>query len=320
MLTFFTTAKSFSGPARVHQFNAIRSWKQLHPDAEVILFGDGEGYNEAAQSLGLIRIPGVLTSPTGCPRIDSMFNLVSQRARHPVRAYLNCDIILTDDVLSAIGRVDFPEYLMVAQRRELSVDHELPFSLEAKELFSAQVSQAGVLQDPSAIDMFLYRGNIWSGLPELVVGRGGYDNFLIYFCRRNRIPVVDATDVVTLVHQIHDYGHLGGGSSEVFLGEDAKANFQKAGVISNLFTIVHADWRLTAKGLVPNRCRGDWNLWARANRSLYGRVTAANSSWRALFVDIIYEFTLRCQPDYANRMLALLKYPVWAVSRIVGRR
>ena len=43
MLTFFTTAKPFRGQDGLIQQNALKSWKRLRPDVEVILFGDDAG-------------------------------------------------------------------------------------------------------------------------------------------------------------------------------------------------------------------------------------------------------------------------------------
>jgi hypothetical protein len=48
MLTFFTTAKPFVGHSGIIQRNALRSWKLLDPDVEVILFGDEEGAAEVS--------------------------------------------------------------------------------------------------------------------------------------------------------------------------------------------------------------------------------------------------------------------------------
>jgi hypothetical protein len=53
MLTFFTTAKPFVGHSGIIQRNALRSWKLLDPDVEVILFGDEEGAAEVSGELGL---------------------------------------------------------------------------------------------------------------------------------------------------------------------------------------------------------------------------------------------------------------------------
>ena len=59
MLTFFTTAKPFRGHDAVIQRNALKSWKLLHPDVEVILFGDEEGAAETCREFGLRHEPAV---------------------------------------------------------------------------------------------------------------------------------------------------------------------------------------------------------------------------------------------------------------------
>ena len=48
MLTLFSTPKPFRGHIAVIQTNAIRSWLELEPACEVILFGDEEGTAEVA--------------------------------------------------------------------------------------------------------------------------------------------------------------------------------------------------------------------------------------------------------------------------------
>ena len=71
MITIFTTAKPFTGHSGVIQRNALKSWKELHADAEVILFGDEEGAAEAARDAGARYVAGVeragLTAEAGLP-------------------------------------------------------------------------------------------------------------------------------------------------------------------------------------------------------------------------------------------------------------
>jgi len=43
MITIFSNPRSFTGPFKILQYNAIRSWKYLHPDVQIILFEDEEG-------------------------------------------------------------------------------------------------------------------------------------------------------------------------------------------------------------------------------------------------------------------------------------
>ena len=104
MLTFFTTAKPFEGHNGVIQRNALRSWKLLHPEVEVILFGDEEGAAEAAGELGLRHESYVERSARGTKRLDYVFERGQEIARHEIVCYCNCDILLTEDFRVAVAR------------------------------------------------------------------------------------------------------------------------------------------------------------------------------------------------------------------------
>ena len=52
MLSLFTTAKPCEGHSGVIQCNALKSWKLLHSEIEIILFGDDAGRAEIAKELG----------------------------------------------------------------------------------------------------------------------------------------------------------------------------------------------------------------------------------------------------------------------------
>jgi hypothetical protein len=54
MLTLFTTAKPFEGHSGVIQRDALKSWKLLRPDIEIILFGDDAGGAEIATNLAFV--------------------------------------------------------------------------------------------------------------------------------------------------------------------------------------------------------------------------------------------------------------------------
>ena len=91
MLTLFTTAKPFVGHECVIQRNALKSWRLLHPDVEVILFGEEEGAGEAARELQLRHERYVERSARGTKRLDYMFERAQAIARHEVLCYCNCD-------------------------------------------------------------------------------------------------------------------------------------------------------------------------------------------------------------------------------------
>src|SRR5215472_14588751 len=101
MITLFTTAKRFCGHFKVIQRNALRSWTLLHPDVEIILFGDEEGYAEAARDFRLRHEPHVPKNEFGTILVSGMFERAQALARHDLVCYVNCDILLLPDFRAA---------------------------------------------------------------------------------------------------------------------------------------------------------------------------------------------------------------------------
>ena len=71
MLTVFAVPKPFAGHIGVIQRNAVRSWRALHPECQVILCGDEPGSAEAASELGVERLLDVDTNDFGTPLLSS---------------------------------------------------------------------------------------------------------------------------------------------------------------------------------------------------------------------------------------------------------
>lgn len=320
MITFFTTAKSFLGEARVRQMNAIMSWKALHPDIDVLLFGSGEGYEAAARELGIVHIPEVEVNEKGVPRVDSMFSLASQRGRHPYQAYVNCDIILFDDFIKAVERIRFKQFLMVAQRWDVDIPSMVTFADDGWQRdIRNLVRDKGVLQYPGAIDFFLSRGEIWHNLPPMVVGRGLYDHWLIYYCRQRGVSVVDASRVVTIVHQNHDYSHIAGGHKVVEGGEEALRNLELGGGWEKMFTIQDADWLLADMGVFKNWCRNDSERCAQVFATIHPMSFWSRTKSGRLFLEAIYEWVIRCQKFRQGQIGPLLKWVPWLIKRMRRR-
>jgi len=268
MITISTTAKPFLGQIRVNQINALRSWKATSPDVEILLFGSGEGFAEVAEKLGIAHIPEVETSEQGTPLHNSMFALARARGRYSVQAFISCDIILLDDFLPAIQRIKMDRFLIVGQRWDLDLSREIDFEDPAwAQLLRQEVEQRGILHPPGGSDYFVYRGSIWEKMPPVVVGRGGEDNELIYHCRASRVPVIDASDAVTVVHQNHDYRHHPQGQDGVMFGAEAQLN--RSAYSGLALTPIDADWRLSSKSLARNYCRGDWERYLQVLHPLH---------------------------------------------------
>lgn len=256
MITIFTTPKPFIGQMKINQINAITSWKMLHPDIEVIIFGKDEGIEDVIKELSLVHIPDVETSETGVPLINSMFNIAKKVGRYNIQMFINCDIILLDDFLPALKNITMDRFLMVGQRYNLTLDRPINFQFPRWiHDLRRECKERGELMKVCGIDYFVYPKDIWKDLPPMAVARLAYDNWLLYNCRRLGIPLIDVSNFVLAVHQNHDYGYYAG--KGISIGIEVERNIRLAAGKGNFFTIKDADWVLTEKGLKRNYCRGD---------------------------------------------------------------
>jgi len=130
VLTLFTTAKPFVGHSGIIQRNALQSWKLLHPDVEIILFGDDDGVAEVCAEFGLHHEPHAERDPSGLKFIHTMFDRAEEIASYDVLCYVNCDIILTSDFYDAVQRVrvKYAAFLMVGRRWDTEITEPVDFS------------------------------------------------------------------------------------------------------------------------------------------------------------------------------------------------
>ncbi len=250
MLTLFTTPKPFRGHIKTIQTNAIQSWTLLHPQCEIILFGDEEGTAEIASHFKIHHISRVECNEYGTPLISSMFKIAQETAHHPLIGYVNADIILLSDFVPALQRVLWPAFLVVGQRWDIDIKEPVDFSrADWEKQLRTQLLEAGKLHPPTGIDYFVFPRGQFRDIPPLVVGRAGWDNWIIYHTRRMKIPVIDATKVITAVHQNHDYSHHPAGKAGVWGGAEARQNRTLAGGHRHVFNIHDSDWVLSSRGI-----------------------------------------------------------------------
>ena len=254
MLTFFTTAKPFDGHIGVIQRNAIRSWQKLHPDVEIILMGDDAGAAEVCAEMGLRHIPTVRRNKYGTKYLADIYDQAQAAARHKMVCHINCDIILKADFLRAVREVATHEkrFLMAGRRWDVDVTAPLDFSVEDWE---QRIDKLAAMENrqrpPQWIDYFVFsRGLDVGEMPAFVIGRPGWDNWLLWYPLSIGVPVVDASSVVRAVHQNHDYGYHPEGEKGVWEGEEARENYRLH--YGKFATLSNATYLLTARGLKRN--------------------------------------------------------------------
>lgn len=254
MITIISAFKPFTVPhIQCIQENALKSWKALSPSCQIILAGNGKGVSEIAKKYKVLHVPDIRADERGLPLISSLFHEGKKRAVFDLLCYVNGDIILMEDILTAAKQLSKwrPLFLGVARRWDLAIRKPIAVSGDWQTALRKQIKKEGALHGYSGIDLFLFPKETFTHIPDLVVGRAGWDNWMIFHARKNAIPVVDMTQRLTLVHQDHDAP----GTRETaarFTDDLAKRNIQLAGGYSNLLTIRDANFLLTQKGLQRN--------------------------------------------------------------------
>ena len=260
MLTLFAIPKAFRGHIGVIQLNAIASWTRLGIGSRVVLFGDDEGTADVAREFHLEHVPEVARNEFGTPLISDVFQKARQLARDDVLCYVNSDIILLNEFVPAVDRVRERRnrFLMVGECWNVDVQSLLQFddpTWQAQLL--RRVCEGGVRRGASYIDYFVFSQGLYDELPPFAVGRAGFDNWLLWKARDLGATVVDASRVITAVHQNHDYAHVTGGREWSYGGAEAVRNVQLAGGTEHLYLICDASHKLTARSLRRNL--GGWS-------------------------------------------------------------
>jgi len=245
MFTIFSTPKPFRGHIDVIQRNALESWRRLAPDVEIILFGDDEGAAEVCREMGLTHVPHVDRNTHGTKLLRSIWEPAQALARHDLLCYSNCDIIQTQEFALAVQRVAAwrKHFLMVGQRWDVEISTPIEFSRDTWQKETIELAaRAGRRRPPQWIDYFVFRRGLFCDLPPFLIGRVGWDNWLIWHARQQGAPVVDASRAVRAIHQNHDYAYHPDGYQGVWHGEESRQNIALYESWRCLNTIADADW------------------------------------------------------------------------------
>jgi hypothetical protein len=276
MLTFFSTPKPFLGHIDVIQRNALQSWQKLHPDAEILLFGDDKGAAEVCQELGIRHVLQVKKNRNGTKYLASIYDQAQELARHDLLCHVNCDILLLDDFRRAVERValDAAPFLMAGRRWDVDIREPIDFAASGwQERIDGLAKRTNHQRPAQWIDYFVFRRGLYAKrIPEFVIGRPGWDNWLLWYALHSGAKLIDASKVVTAVHQNHDYAYHPDGEKGVWEGEEAQENYRLLDGHRKFNTLDNATHILEESGLHKNYRR--WMV--QANRNL---TRLRNAAW-----------------------------------------
>ncbi len=213
-LTIFTSPKPFTNPhIDIIQRNAIQNWKALSPDVEVIMVGDEAGMPEVAVEYGVQQIKSVEANEFGTPYIKSIFQAARQASDSPYLCFANADMLFFPKLFADVRAVSrqCEKFLIIGQRWDMDITEPLDFSPGWDQRLKARLTQEGRLHAPAGSDYFVFQRDQYTQIPNFVIGRPSWDNWMIYCALKLGWPVINATPDIEIIHQNHDYSHLPGG-------------------------------------------------------------------------------------------------------------
>ena len=237
LVTIFITPKGFDREhIAIIQRNAIRSWKMLGEDVDILLIGDDEGVEENAKELGVRYVREVKRNSHGTPLLSDIFRIARENSDSPLLAYVNADIILKHDFLQTCREMyaKAKQFLLIARRYDLEVETEIEFGPDWEEKLDAEVAAHGKWHCFHGSDIFIFTRDIFTEIPDFAIGRSGWDNWMFYEARAKGWKLIDCTGSITNVHQRHDYAHLPGGLSHHHQAE-SQENIVAAGGRQNIY-------------------------------------------------------------------------------------
>ena len=250
LITIFITPKGFD---RDHiamiQRNAIRSWKALGDDVDILLIGDDPGVEENAKALGVRHIRDVRRNSSGTPMLDDIFRLARENSDSPLLAYVNADIILKKDFVEISRKIMNQEkkFLLVGQRWDLDVQQDLYFDNGWEEEFNKDLAARGRRHPAGGSDYFVFPRETFTTIPAFAIGRSGWDNWMFYEARLQGWKLINCSKSINIIHQDHDYAHLPNGLPHYRQPESAE-NVKAAGGNRTIFTLLDCNYVTDEEG------------------------------------------------------------------------
>lgn len=216
LLLLFTSFTREQGKAYI-QTNTLRNWALFRPIVQPLLYTvyeDG-ALVEFAKRLGWYVLPVPNMSSIGVPYLKNMYLTAMETHSSVLYGYTNGDILFSDGFVDTLREVVKHIYalnttLIVGMRTNynMNLDNSMPvYHLNDVN----NISRKGRLFRSDAEDYFFVTNDFpWQVIPDLVIGRVAYDNFLVGTAIKQNVSVVDATKTITALHQTGVDGNLAG--------------------------------------------------------------------------------------------------------------
>ncbi|KAL3855446.1 hypothetical protein ACJMK2_014657 [Sinanodonta woodiana] len=209
--------------------NTLYNWQTLRPHVQLIFFTKDASAGEKVNLFNWNIFPVLANSESGIPAISDMYKEARNLFNTSWYGYFNGDILLTEDIVETLEYVSsvseyFPNASILIIGRRVNVLNVTSEEVRSQNGIMASARSRGSLYEIDAEDYFITnRFFPWSKIPEFVIGRAGYDNWIVGHARCDlKTIVIDATETITAVHQTTSKG----GNKEGFAHENKNYNLE----------------------------------------------------------------------------------------------
>ncbi|XP_060073237.1 uncharacterized protein LOC132553050 [Ylistrum balloti] len=213
ILTLFTSVD----PDPKHNEVTVRTlqnWGSFMPYINIVMFTNDSRIKKQSRDHGWTVFPVMSVGVEGIPVLKAMFQKVIQNFSTPYYGFANGDILFTETILESMlaARKYFnhDENVMLTGRR-INVPHLTNKELVSYKFMEKAAKERGNLFVISSEDYFITTKHFpWHSIPNFVIGRPAYDNWLVAHARCNHIKVVDMTNSILAIHQTTETGNKNG--------------------------------------------------------------------------------------------------------------
>ena len=238
---------------------ACASWSRIAADVKIRIWMDtAQGCKRAAE---YPEFQGAKCTPVPNrsreyekPYLHSFWLVAKSEYPEHVLIWLNSDIIVSPDIIVRIDTAlsAFPEATVISRRTDFNISKEFTVGHDAFGDLNRVVDDAienGALHDETGIDMFAFRAEapVIGHILPFVIGAYRWDNWLVFWCLREGIPVIDISKHGMMLHAVkssnvrHHSSRRGADYNDVLCKSDV-------GELYKMGTVLSADYILTAEG------------------------------------------------------------------------
>lgn len=214
LLTLFTTWKSAKSKYIAYN-NTVKNWMKLLPYvSSPVVFTHDKFLSEQCTAEGWYALPIGRTAAGGAPVLKDMFREVMTRFQSLFYAFSNADILYDNSLIQTLFATAKTQdlnkpILMVGIRT--NVQNVMPHEVITWDAMKSTAKRRGKLFLRNAEDYFIASFSYpWHSIPDVVIGRRAYDNWLVLNARKKKHLLIEISDTVLALHQTTKAGNFEG--------------------------------------------------------------------------------------------------------------